>query len=74
MISTLSLQGATKLDNNAMKDVTGGSTLCYVRCNQHVLFGYYVADCERSTVEAVCGPDLSNAVCTQTTIEEAVVE
>ena len=57
-----------------MKDITGGSTLCYVRCNQYVLFGYFVADCERPTVEAVCGPDLSNAVCTQTTIEEPVFE
>jgi hypothetical protein len=42
---------------------SSGSGNCYARCNQDSSNGTSVGDCSRSTVEGVCGSNLSNAVC-----------
>lgn len=45
MISTRSLQGATQLDNNAMKDVIGGETMGRLVCDRNTGVAIYVPNC-----------------------------
>jgi hypothetical protein len=50
-----------QLMNTFGGETPSGSDNCSVRCSSGSTSD--VGDCNRSTVEAVCGSDLSNAVC-----------
>jgi hypothetical protein len=65
--------GATQLDNNAMKDVIGGETVGRLVCDRNTGVAIYVPNCDRSTLEPLCGGDLSNAYCTEMNVPEQVV-
>lgn len=53
-----------------MKSIFGGESTTqyhyFVRFNQDLSTGVSAENCERSTVERICGGEISNAVCITT--------
>lgn len=52
------------LSRKEASQLIGGDSNCSVRCNQHTSMPVEVPNCERETVIAICGGDLSQTVCT----------
>lgn len=61
------------LSNEQMKLIFGSCTDAqyFLRCNQYSTKGQIVENCERKTVERVCG-SVTNAVCIGTRIKESL--
>lgn len=66
-IQKLQFRSGAILEDNQLKNIIGGTETksyhYFLRCNQDFPEGYEVSDCERTTAEQYCGPELKNIVC-----------
>lgn len=69
-IKKLQLRCGVILEHNQLKNIIGGTEIktyhYYLRCDQDYEAGFEVNDCERTTAEQFCGPELKNTVCVST--------
>lgn len=69
-LSKFVLKETSFLSNQQMKSIFGGESTTqyhyFVRCNQDLSIAVSAENCDRSTVERICGGEISNAVCVAT--------